>query len=127
MAGRAHIFIMRPSSCTKLRWRAAVLAAALLSSAASAFARPPENSDPDLAPWFQGLRSPNGASCCSIADCRTTDYRTNANGYEALIDGQWLVVPPDRVLDHISNPTGRAVVCYAPALGILCFVRPSES
>ncbi|HUB96504.1 MAG TPA: hypothetical protein VL993_11330 [Stellaceae bacterium] len=56
-----------------------------------------------------------------------TDYRTTGFGYEALIDGRWLAVPPERVLDHIANPTGRAVVCYAPALGILCFVRPDET
>jgi len=94
----------------------------------AARAAPPENSDPALAPWFQSLRQPGtGISCCSVADCRVTDYRTNAVGYEALIDEKWLPVPPDRILQHISNPTGRAIVCYHPGTGILCFVRPSET
>src|SRR6516164_2028992 len=35
-------------------------------------AAPPDNPDPALAPWFESLKQPGtGASCCSIADCRT--------------------------------------------------------
>ncbi len=111
-------------------WHAPSLAPMLLLLAGIAAARgaPPENADPSLAPWFQSLRQPGtGISCCSIADCRTTDYRTTARGYEALVDGRWLAVPPDRVLQETENPTGRAVVCYLPGKGILCFVRPSET
>ena len=93
-----------------------------------ASAQPPDNADPSLAPWFQGLRQPGtGISCCSIADCRATEYRTNAEGYEALIDGAWLPVPPDKVLHRVDNPIGRAVVCYMPGRGILCFVTPDEA
>lgn len=95
---------------------------------ATARAAAPEDADPALTPWFQSLRQPGtGISCCSIADCRMTDYRTSATGYEALIDNKWLTVPPERILQHISNPTGRAIVCYHPGTGILCFVRPSET
>jgi hypothetical protein len=104
-----------------------VLAIALLACAGAASATPPENADPAFAPWFESLQAPNGTSCCTIADCRTTDYRTTGQGYEALVDGRWLTVPPDRVLQHSANPTGRAVVCYLPSTGILCFVRPSET
>ncbi|HLG89635.1 MAG TPA: hypothetical protein VKZ79_20840 [Alphaproteobacteria bacterium] len=103
--------------------------------AATAYARPPENADPALAPWFEGLHQPHtGISCCSIADCRPTDYREVPNGYEVLIDDrfglsppQWQSVPPEKILDHIGNPTGRAVVCFTPAAGIMCFVRPPEA
>jgi len=31
------------------------------------------------------------------------------------------------VLDGKDNPIGRAVVCYTPALGVLCFVRGTEA
>ncbi len=127
MFAHAYKFVRCWVSCTNFRWFAVFLAFALLAGAGMARAQPPENSDPELAPWFQGLRAPNGSSCCSIADCRITDYRTDGSNYEALIEGRWLLVPPERVLDHIPNPTGRAVVCYAPALGILCFVRPDET
>jgi hypothetical protein len=96
--------------------------------AAIASASPPDNADATLAPWFQSLRQPGtGISCCSMADCRITEYRTSGVGYEAFIDDKWLAVPPDRVLQHTDNPTGRAIVCYMPGRGILCFVRPAET
>lgn len=107
---------------------AAAIAALLLGFTMLARAAPPETADPTLSQWFRSLRQPGtGISCCSMADCRTTDYRIVAEGYEALIDGVWLSVPAERVLDHIDNPTGRAVVCYLPSKGIMCFVRPSET
>jgi hypothetical protein len=91
-------------------------------------ASPPQDADQTLAPWFESLRQPGtGVSCCSIADCRMTDYRTAGDGYEAFIEDRWVPVPREKVLDHIDNPTGRAVVCYLPGMGILCFVRPAET
>jgi len=105
-----------------------VLGAAGVILAASAFAEPPPDADESLAPWYQSLRQPgSGISCCSLADCRTTDYRTDGSNYEALIDGQWLIVPEDKVLQRTDNPTGRAVVCWTPARGIMCFVRANET
>ncbi|HEY7579320.1 MAG TPA: hypothetical protein VH855_17140 [Acetobacteraceae bacterium] len=93
-----------------------------------AIARPPPNADMSLAPWFQGLRQPGtGISCCSIADCRPTDFRTQGDHYEAMIDGQWHQVPTATILERMDNPTGRAVVCYTPTRGIMCFVRGPET
>ncbi|HUZ75824.1 MAG TPA: hypothetical protein VMU87_22785 [Stellaceae bacterium] len=106
----------------------AVIPAAALLAASVGLARPPANADPALAPWYQSLRQPGTqVSCCSLADCRPTDYRTGANGYEAYIEGSWVAVPPDKVLRRVDNPTGRAVVCYLPGWGILCFVTPDEA
>ena len=45
---------------------------------------------------------------------------------EALIDGHWLVVPSEKILQRADNPTGHAVVCWTPTLGIMCFVRAAE-
>ena len=106
-------------------WR---LTAVLLALApACAVARPPDGADPDLAPWFRALRQPDtGISCCSVADCRPTDYRTNGDHYEALIQDRWVAVPPQKVLSRTDNPTGRAVVCWTPTTGIMCFVRGPE-
>jgi hypothetical protein len=99
----------------------------LLFATIAAHARPPEGADPALAPWFQGLHQPGtGISCCSIADCRTTDYRTEGDHYEAFVQDRWIVVPPEKVLSRTDNPTGRAVVCWTPATGIMCFVRGPE-
>ena len=103
------------------------LAVALLAFASAAQARAPDSADPQLAPWFQGLRQPDtGISCCSIADCRQTEYRTSGDHYEALIQDRWVSVPPEKVLSRTDNPTGRAVVCWTPGTGIMCFVRGPE-
>ena len=101
----------------------------------AAVAAPPDSPDPALAPWFESLRQPGtGAPCCSISDCRTAEIRQDRDGYEVLIDGRWkmsipfwLRVPPNRIIDGIDNPANRAVVCFTPEAGILCFVRPADS
>ncbi len=106
-----------------------VLGSALLFSASAAFGHPPPGGgDPALAPWFHSLMQPGtGISCCSEADCRRTDYRINGDHYEAMICGEWKAIPPEAVLKRMDNPTGQAVVCYTPTLGIMCFVRGPEA
>jgi len=100
----------------------------LLMLSTATFAHPPPNADMSLAPWFQGLRQPGtGMSCCSIADCRQTDFRVAGAHYEALIEGEWRPVPPATILERTDNPTGHAVVCYTPTLGIMCFIRGPET
>jgi hypothetical protein len=110
---------------------ALVLALALV--AGGTHARPPADADPALAPWFEGLRAGNGSSCCSQADCRAVDYRIVDTHYEALIGRQfeidpprWVAVPETRILKPAENPVGRAVACWTPYAGILCFVLPSQ-
>jgi hypothetical protein len=104
-----------------------------------ALAAPPTNPDPRLAPWFRSLTRPwepgssMRISCCTVADCRVTDYRTIAGGYEVLIDERfpsvyarsWQRVPQVAILEHKDNPTGGAVVCWN-GLVVVCFVRPEE-
>lgn len=107
---------------------ALALIAAVLLIASGACAAPPPDADPALAPWFRDLRVPGtGRSCCSVADCRPAEARTRGDHYEVLIEGRWIAVPPERVLDRADNPTGRAVVCWTPTRGILCFVRGPEA
>lgn len=102
--------------------------AATLLFAAAADAEPPPNADPALAPWFRSLLQPGTSiSCCSLSDCRATEYRIEADHYEALIGEKWFVVPPDRILQRTDNPTGHAVVCWTPQRGIMCFIRATES
>jgi hypothetical protein len=91
-------------------------------------AAPPENVDTSLEPWFKSLSAPDGTACCSMADCRQTATRRAADGYEARIDDTWVAVPWDRVVARPDNPTGGAIVCYAPRTTIvLCFVPPPNS
>jgi hypothetical protein len=115
-----------PTPSRRLAERA--VAALLWLVAVSAAAAPPQNADPALAPWFRSLLQPGtSVSCCALADCRPTDYRITADHYEAFVGGAWVTVPPDKILDRTDNPTGRAVVCWTPQRGIMCFVRATES
>ena len=96
--------------------------------APGALAAPPEHADPALAPWYNSLQRPSsGFPCCSIADCRPVRARTRGDRFEALIDGEWRVVPDKAILNRMDNPTGQAVACWRPNTGILCFVLPPES
>src|SRR5215469_13318864 len=104
-----------------------------LSASVAAFpcatrAAPPPDADPALAPWFNSLRQPwTNALCCSVADCRPVESRLTDGHYEALIDGEWRRIPDNLILNRNDNPTGRAVACWTPQVGILCFVRAPES
>jgi len=108
--------------------RALVTTAILLIPAGTAAARPPEKSDLKLGLWFEDLRQPTtDLPCCNISDCRQTESRFVANHYEALIEGHWVLVPPNAIVDRTDNPTGHAVACWLPWGGILCFVKAPES
>jgi hypothetical protein len=99
-------------------------------------AAPPEAPDPQLTEWFQSLRQPGtGTSCCDLSDCRPVGARVSADGYEVLLtpgafpvaEERWVSVPPHVILQGKDNPIGRAVVCWTPSKGVLCFVRPTET
>lgn len=106
----------------------------------AAEARPPENQtfDPATSEWYRSLKKPNlnNASCCDYADCRPTEFRkspTDPTLWQAFISkelyGQhapddWMNVPPEVILDHHENPTGRIVICWYRDQ-IWCAVLPS--
>lgn len=123
-----------PRADPRRRTRSAIALLACLTAATPVAARPPKGANPELHDWFNGLRQPQtGGPCCSVADCRRTEARHGARGWEVLIDSRfgesdatWRPVPQARVLDQ-RNPTGEPVVCYIPALGIVCFVPPPET
>jgi hypothetical protein len=123
----------RHATAARIGGKIAVVVGLALNQAAAA--APPDGPDPALAPWFESLKQPGtGASCCSLADCRTVEFRQDRDGYEVLIDDRWkmsmpfwLRVPSNRIIDRTDNPTNRGVVCFTPEAGILCFVRPAES
>ena len=107
-----------------------VLAAALalgISFAASAAPPPGTNPNDPMATWFRDLMRPDtNTSCCDASDCRRVNSRMTPTGWDARIGNTWIPVPPDRVLRQ-SNPTGEAVACYLPNLGIICFVPPPQT
>jgi hypothetical protein len=105
-----------------------MLALLVVLSAPVSYARPPENTNLIFGLWFEQLHQPGtGLPCCNISDCRQTESRIVGSHYEALVEGKWIAVPPETVVDQSDNPTGHAVVCWLPWSGILCFVRAPES
>jgi hypothetical protein len=109
----------------------------LFVSPGKASAAPPANADLQNHAWFESLEQPGERHllCCSIADCHLTASRPSQDGYEVAIENTWIIVLADRVLQNVSNPTGRAVVCYRHIINpelkqwelkIFCFVRPPE-
>ena len=78
-------------------------------------AMPPENITPNpaLHAWFESLKQPGTQKpCCSISDCRFTDYKEQNGHFEVFIDGWPYVVPDQAVLRLTGNPNTKAVVCY---------------
>ena len=106
--------------------RAALILVRLIIASLGAYGHP---ADVPNAEWYRGLRQPDGSgvSCCSEADCAETDYRVTATGeIEAQTPArEWVRVPPEKILRHTDNPTGYAVLCYAPNMGVMCFALPS--
>lgn len=101
-----------------------------VTAVAAAIARPPANPDPTLAPWYESLRRPGavGGSCCALADCRNVNARSTQDGFQVLIEGEWIDVPPKSVI-NVSNPTGKPVACWVRSPSrdgfvttIMCFV-----
>jgi hypothetical protein len=127
---------MRMRHMTRLIGAATVALFAIDMPPHQAGSAPPENADPALAPWFNSLNAPAGGSCCSQSDGRPVAFRIVGNHYEAEVGTQfphgpdppvWIEVPAKAVLQNQDNPTGRAILFWTPTLGVLCFVRPSET
>lgn len=65
--------------------------------------------------WHQGfymqLQRPDGkGSCCNLSDCRPTSGRAIDGHYEVKVNGDWVRVPPVKILRR-SAPDGGFHVC----------------
>jgi len=82
--------------------------------------------------WYQELKQPDtGYSCCNgttggiEGDCRPTRaYLTDEGQWRALVDGQWVLVPPRAVLKQLA-PDGRSHICASRSGVIYCFLGGS--
>ncbi len=100
-----------------------ISALTVLLPAGPSAAKPPPHPDPSLRLWFESLQDPETTlSCCEEADCREVDARIARDHHEVQIDGIWVEIPERKIIRPDSNPTGRAVLCWSPTLGIMCFV-----
>ncbi|MBI3506627.1 MAG: hypothetical protein HY059_17450 [Proteobacteria bacterium] len=115
-------------------YRVLVVLVIVIVAGFSAWAAPPSDGDGRFAEWFRSLKHPDGYGCCDISDCRQVEYRRGRTGYEALVTPathptdtpQWVEIPAERIIQR-DNPTGRAVLCWLPSRGVMCFVRPVET
>lgn len=107
---------------------AALVALAFVAVAALVPAMGHDMNHPDLDGWYETLDRPDGQWCCDRTDCKPTEYRLGADGYEVLIDerfpgvtaASWQKVPPANVVPT-ENPTGSAVACWWGG-EVRCFV-----
>ena len=61
--------------------------------------------------WYETLTEPGtGISCCSDLDCRPTVARVVGGTIEVMVDGEWMTVPPDKIL-NTPSPDLRSHVC----------------
>lgn len=130
----------------RVRLGAVAVLLAALAFVASALAAPPTSGELQWSDWYRSLRVPDAdgqptpESCCDLSDCRPIEQtRVTREGYEALItpkthsqfgiaEPTWVKVPHTTILQTTRNPdgTGRAVICWMPSRGTICFVRPLE-
>ena len=81
--------------------------------------------DPQTRQWFKSVRNPHGIPCCDIADGHPTEWRPNeTGGYDAMIEGEWVPVPPQTMI-RTTNPTGKAIVWYVPMLRGALYAGPT--
>lgn len=91
-----------------------VMVAYLLFMARCVFAHDKHRADtqtPELKEWFKTLKSGKGP-CCSDADgsvLKDTDWESKDGHYRVYINGNWMDVPDDAVLEQ-PNMYGRTMV-----------------
>jgi hypothetical protein len=82
--------------------------------------------------WYKQLKQPGtGFSCCNgtingvEGDCRPTRAYLNDDGnWYALLDGNWVPVPPRVVLKQLA-PDGSSHICASKSGLIYCFLGGS--
>ena len=83
--------------------------------------------DPEVKAWVKGLRNKSGGGCCDTADGypAEAEWDVGASKFRVRIDGKWLDVPENAILDG-PNKLGYAMVWYiADDVGqpmIICFI-----
>ena len=116
------------SPCMTVSLRAVLIVAAVAAFATGSTPDRPRILASSIAFGLRGCISQQPG--CHAAPSPTAvqrSLRVVGSHYEALVEGKWLAVPPETMVEATDNPTGRAVVCWLPWSGILCFVKGPES
>ena len=81
--------------------------------------------------FYYKLSQKDGSSCCNHTDCRPTQSRTVGNHYGVKVDGQWVAVRRDKIINVIAPDGGAHVWAPHQIEGdqdlIYCVVLPPES
>jgi hypothetical protein len=64
--------------------------------------------------WYMTLYDKAGKSCCNLTDCRPTESRVRGEEIEMLVDGEWTVIPSDKILWNKQSPDLGSHVCSPP-------------
>jgi len=81
--------------------------------------------------FYAKLRRNDGQGpCCNQTDCRPTQSRMIGDHYEIKLDGEWVQVPTDKIINAVA-PDGGAHVCAPEQInhhkGVLfCVIPPPE-
>ena len=85
--------------------------------------------------WHQDFysklkRNDGQGSCCNLMDCRPTQSRMVGDHYEVKVDGEWMLVPNDKI-NNVVAPDGGAHVCAPRQVGrskgvLFCVILPPE-
>jgi hypothetical protein len=80
--------------------------------------------------FYEHLSQKDGGSCCNHSDCRPTQSRMLGDHYEVKVDGQWVPVRKDKIINVVA-PDGGAHVCAPHEIEgdqglIYCVVLPPE-
>jgi len=101
----------------------------LLAFMAPAYGHDPEH--PELDGWYMQLHSKRGSPCCDGSDAKhlaDPEWDSKDGHYRVQIDGKWINVPDDAVIDG-PNKDGRALVwpyyLNGELTGIRCFLPGS--
>ena len=80
--------------------------------------------------FYDHLLQKDGSSCCNHTDCRPTQSRVVGDHYEVKVDGRWVPVRENQILNMVA-PDGGAHVCAPHQIEedegvIYCVVLPPE-
>lgn len=110
------------------------LALAIIINPQIAHSRDPDGryAQSPLKGWFESLKDKNGVGCCSTADglrLEDVDWETKDGRFRVRIDGEWIDVPPEALIEQpnlagpaivwpVKSATGKIHVrCFIPGAG----------
>ncbi len=102
----------RPKTETWFRILVALVIVFVLGWLGITVASAHDHTRPSLDPWFKSLKSRAGAHCCDGSDytrLEDVDWESRDGRYRVRIDGQWVDVPEDALVDG-PNKAGVTMV-----------------